>query len=150
MPPSGGFFVAMPKFSSTSSERLASCHRDLQLIFNEVIQYQDCSIFCGHREEVEQNKAFDAGLSEKRYPDSKHNRLPSMAVDAGPYFIELGNTDWDDMLAFAQFAGRVKQCAEYLFSRGLITHRIRWGGDWDSDGRTRDHKFLDAPHFELY
>jgi peptidoglycan L-alanyl-D-glutamate endopeptidase CwlK len=26
---------------------------------------------------------------------------------------------------------------------------IRWGGDWDQDGRTADEKFIDMPHLEL-
>lgn len=139
----------MAKFSKVSAERLATCHPDLQLIFNSVLQYQDCSIFCGFRDKADQTAAFDSGLSEVQWPNSKHNSMVSMAVDAGPYFLDLKNTAWDDHKAFAFFAGRVKQIADVLFEQGLIHHRIRWGGDWDGDGRTTDQKFLDLPHFEL-
>lgn len=26
---------------------------------------------------------------------------------------------------------------------------IRWGGDWNRNGRSDDEKFYDGPHFEL-
>ena len=26
---------------------------------------------------------------------------------------------------------------------------IRWGGDWNMNGRTEDEKFVDMPHYEL-
>ena len=139
----------MPEFGTTSSTRLATCHHDLQVIFNTVVQTFDCSIFCGYRNEADQNKAFEEGNSELQYPDSKHNSIPSMAVDAGPYFVEIKNTDWNDKKAFAYFAGYVKRVAEELLEQGLITHALRWGGDWDSDGQTLDHGFSDLPHFEL-
>ena len=139
----------MPQFGKTSASRLSTCHKDIQAIFNEVIKSLDCSIFCGHRNEAGQLKAFKAKLSQLNYPDSKHNSLPSMAVDAGPYFKELKNTDWNDAKAFAFFAGYVTSVAEKLYAAGVITHLIRWGGDWDGDGRTLDQTFQDLPHFEL-
>ena len=139
----------MPSFSKTSKERLVTCHRDIQTIFNEVIQTIDCSILCGHRKEEDQNQAFDDGLSQLRYPDSKHNIYPSMAVDVAPYFPDLKNTDWEDAKAFALFAGRVIEISWQLYRKGLTTHVLRWGGDWDSDGRTSDQTFHDLPHFEL-
>ncbi len=136
-------------YSAKSQERLLSCHPDLQKIFLRVIDYVDCSIFCGHRGMEEQNYAYVNNKSKVQWPNSKHNSEPSMAVDAGPYFKEIGNTDWNDMVAFGQFAGRVIQIAEQLYEQGEITHSLRWGGDWDKDGRSADHAFLDGPHFEL-
>lgn len=141
--------VYMSAFGNTSNNRLETCHRDLQLIFRTVVKKYDCSIFCGHRNKQDQNKAFADGLSEVMWPDSNHNDMPSMAVDAGPYFIELKNTSWEDAKAFSYFAGYVKRVAEELLEKGLITHRLRWGGDWDGDGQTLDQKFHDLPHFEL-
>jgi len=95
----------MPQYGSTSVTPLYTCHQDVQIIFSEVIKGYDCSIFCGHRIESEQKEAFDSGLSKLKFPLSKHNNTPSMAVDAGPYFKELKNTDWADAKAFAFFAG---------------------------------------------
>lgn len=147
-----GFFIwetIMPEFGKSSRERLATCHPDLQLIFNTAIKTVDCSIFCGHRPKASQNKAFDDGLSQLKWPDSNHNSTPSVAVDAGPYFPELRNTDWADHKAFAVFAGYCMRIADELLEKKLITHRLRWGGDWDGDGRTVDEGFVDLPHFEL-
>ncbi|GGI85660.1 peptidase [Shewanella hanedai] len=139
----------MPKFGKTSTARLQSCHPDLQAIFTVVIQSLDCSIFCGHRNKADQQQAFNASLSQVQFPNSKHNSMPSMATDAGPYFTELKNTDWEDIKAFATFAGYVKRVSHELLAQGVITHHIRWGGDWDGDGRTSDQTFHDLPHFEL-
>lgn len=136
-------------FGKTSQERLNTCHEDIQTIFAEVSKWVNASVFCGHRVESEQNKAFAEGKSQKQWPESTHNIYPSMAVDAGPYFIEILNTDWNDKIAFARFAGRVEQIADQLLTEGKVFHSIRWGGDWDMDGRSVDHKFLDLPHFEL-
>jgi len=139
----------MPRYSKTSASRLATGHQDLQLIFNTVIGYVDCSIFCGHRKETAQNEAFFDGLSQLAWPESKHNKFPSMAIDAGPYFAELKNTDWEDRLAFAKFAGVVQIVSVQLLKENKISHRVRWGGDWDCDGRSLDEGFQDLPHFEL-
>ena len=138
------------KFSSTSLARLETCHPDLQLILHYGIKWLDISIFCGHRGEEEQNKAYVEGKSGLRWPDSKHNKFPSMAVDCGPYFKELRNTDWEDFAAFAMMADRLMFIAELLYEAGEIQHKLRWGGDWDGDRRTADHRFRDGPHIELY
>jgi len=39
--------------------------------------------------------------------------------------------------------------AERLYNEGKITHKLRWGGDWDSDKVFDDQNFDDLPHFEL-
>lgn len=137
-------------YGKTSQARLDTCHVDIKTIFDEVKKYINASIFCGHRGKEDQNKAFADGLSQLKWPHSKHNKIPSLAVDAGPYFVELSNTDWKDELAFAVFAGHVMCIARQLYKEGKITHLLRWGGDWDMDGRSRDERFRDLPHFELY
>jgi peptidoglycan L-alanyl-D-glutamate endopeptidase CwlK len=132
----------VPTFSKLSEQRLATCDERLQRIFNEVIKEYDCSILCGHRGEDEQNEAFSTGKSTKQWPDSKHNAEPSLAVDAAPYFMGI-KIDWNDMTAFGRFAGYVERVAH---EQGV---RIRWGGDWNSNRRTADETFIDAPHFEI-
>ena len=139
----------MPSFGRTSQTRLDTCHADWQQIMSVVIKYIDCSIFCGYRDEAGQDKAVKDGKSQTKWPDSKHNTSPSMAIDAGPYFSELKNTDWKDSKAFAAFAGYVQRVAHELLEKELITHDVRWGGDWDGDGRTLDQTFNDLVHFEL-
>lgn len=120
----------MPIFSARSKANLLTCHHDLQRLFNEVIKHADCAIICGHRSQLDQNKAFMAGASKVAWPDSKHNSLPSMAVDAVP--IPL---DWNDIPSFLALSAVVKEAASRL---GL---EIAYGGDWP--------KFKDYPHYEL-
>ena len=128
----------MPSFSQRSKNKLDSCHPDLQRLFERVVQEFDCTILAGHRGMQEQNSAFDKGFSKLRYPRSKHNKWPSLAVDVAPYPL-----DWKDKETFYYFAGFVKGLAAEM---GIA---IRWGGDWDSDTMVHDQTFMDLPHFEL-
>ena len=134
----------MPKYSDTSKQRLNTCHKDLQLIFAHVIPHFDNSILCGHRGEAEQMEAYNSGRSKVKWPNGKHNRTPSMAVDAAPYPI-----DWSDRERFHYFAGYVMGVAAILHSEGLITHRLRYGGVWDMDTQVMDNSFDDLVHYEL-
>ena len=128
----------MPNYSQRSAAKLATCDDRLQRVFNEVIKQFDCTILQGHRGEEEQNEKFRNGLSQVRFPDSKHNKQPSLAVDVAPYPI-----DWHDRERFSYFSGYVKGIARSL------DIELRWGGDWDRDTDVKDHNFDDLPHFEL-
>jgi hypothetical protein len=128
----------MNKFSGKSIERLLSCHTDLQRLFLEVIKNYDCTITCGHRGKDEQDEAVRTGNSKLAWPNSKHNSLPSKAIDVVPFPV-----DWKDTSRFYHFAGYVLAVANTL---GI---KIRWGGDWNGDLQFRDEKFKDLPHFEL-
>lgn len=143
----------MPHFSKISKARLATCHGDLHLIFKEVIRDFDCTIVCGHRSVSEQQELYAQGRTKPgkvvTHVDgvnkkSKHNSLPSMAVDAVPYPI-----NWNDTDRMRYFAGFVMGTAARLYHEGLITHHLRWGGDWDRDTEVKDNRFMDLPHFEL-
>ena len=133
----------MPNFSKSSKQKLSECHPKLQALFNEVIRYYDCAVIVGHRGEAQQNQAFIEGRSKFKYPQSKHNSMPSRAADVVPYFSNPPNIRWDDREKFYHFGGFVQGIAEKL---GID---IRWGGDWDSDGELHDQTFFDFPHFEL-
>ena len=136
----------MNRFSGTSQAKLATCHRDLQTLFNHIILERDCTVICGQRSEADQDKAFAEGKSQKRFPNSKHNTSPSLAVDVAPY--EKTGVDWGKLQS-AEFAGYVRGVADQLFRIGTIKHRIRCGADWDSDFDVDDTKFWDANHFEI-
>ena len=128
----------MYKYGKSSRSRLETCHPDLQRLFNELIKDWDISILCGHRGEEEQNAAVARGSSKVKFPNGKHNSLPSLAVDAALYPI-----DWNDTGRHYMFAGMVKQKAKEL---GI---NIRCGADWDGDNYTTDQTFHDLPHFEV-
>ena len=128
----------MAKFGKKSKERLATCEKDLQLLFGEVVKGFDCSIICGHRGEEAQNEAFKRGNSKAKYPKGRHNASPSRAVDVAPYPI-----NWADRERFTYFAGYVMGIASQM---GID---IIWGGDWDGDTDLADNGFDDLVHFEL-
>lgn len=134
----------MPQYSQKSKDNLAECHQDLQTIFNYVIKYFDCTILDGHRPEEEQNEAFRKGYSKLQFPDSKHNKVPSMAVDAVPYPIE-----WKNLDRMKFFIGFVLGVAKMLKAYGAVEHELVSGIDWDSDTFLKDTNFFDHPHFEL-
>jgi len=133
----------MPYFSTNSKEKLLTCHRDLKLLFMEVIKFYDCKILMGHRIEEEQERAFESKKSKLHYPHSKHNFIPSRAVDAIPYFSKIPHIRWDDLKKFYEFGGFVQAIAKTL---GID---IRWGGNWDMDDELNDQSFNDLVHFEV-
>ncbi|MBU1193978.1 MAG: M15 family peptidase [Proteobacteria bacterium] len=132
----------MSKFSLKSQDKLSTCHPLLQKLFNDVIKDYDCAIIDGHRARREQNVRYQQGRSKLKWPNSKHNPMPSMAVDAGPYFEDKG-IPWDEPNQFYVFAGYVLSRAKDL---GI---QIRWGGDWDMDRDVNDQFFNDLAHYEL-
>ena len=135
----------MPFFSKISKERLSQCCDDLQILFNFIIQYFDCSVLAGYRGKAEQNKAYEAGKSKLCFPDSKHNLTPSYAADVSPYPI-----DFNDRERMCYFAGQVMMAARLLKETGELTHDIRWGGDWDNDTDLKDHSLSDLAHYEIW
>jgi peptidoglycan LD-endopeptidase CwlK len=128
----------MPQFNEVSKKRLLTCDKRLQRVFNEVIKHYDCTVLCGHRGDKEQAEAFRTGKSKLQFPLSKHNKLPSLAVDVVPYPI-----DWNDKTRFYHFAGFVIATAKSL---GI---ELTFGGDWNNDFNFKNETFHDLPHFEI-
>lgn len=136
----------MPSFGQKSKDKLATAHKDLQKVFNEVIKEMDCTIIYGHRTVDEQFELFKQGrelrdgkwvkvgktvtnldgLSKK----SMHNYSPSLAIDVAPYPI-----NWNDLEGFKKLSEVVLRKAKEL---GI---ELTWGGSWSS--------FPDYPHYEL-
>jgi peptidoglycan L-alanyl-D-glutamate endopeptidase CwlK len=71
----------MPAFGKKSLENLNSAHNDLQALFNEVIKHFDCTVLEGFRGKERQNRLFSEGATKVKFPNSKHNHSPSLAVD---------------------------------------------------------------------
>lgn len=138
----------MPKFSQRSLNNLATCHIDLQILFQEVIKTFDCIVTEGYRDKEDQEKAFDSGKSQVHYPHGKHNQNPSNAVDVYPYEPKV-IVDWSDNERFHYFAGYVMGIAQKLKDEGKMAHAICWGGDWNMNTLTKDEHFRDTGHFEL-
>ena len=127
----------MYRFSKRSEDNLWTCHDELIRLFNEVIKHADCSVLCGHRGQTMQDEYFHSGMSKKRWPFSRHNAVPSLAVDVAPYPI-----DWEDTRRIYMFVGTVRGIA------AMKDIPIRVGADWDGDMQVKDQNFHDTPHFE--
>ena len=67
---------------------------------------------------------------------SKH--VSGKAVDLVPYPV-----DWNDLKKFDAIAKAMLQAAKEL------NVPIRWGADWDNDGKPREKGESDSPHFEI-
>lgn len=126
----------MARFGKRSKERLATCDERLIKLFNEVVKTFDCTVTQGNRSVAEQEKLYKEGKTKVKF--SKHNYIPSLAVDITPYPVDYENTD-----RHYYFGGYVLGVAEKL---GI---KVRWGGDWDSDRETKDQTFNDLVHFEV-
>ena len=85
------FLCAAP--SARSIERLETCDQRLVAVVNEVVKHFDCTILEGWRSEEDQNEAFRTGKSKLKYPEGKHNKQPSFAVDVAPYPVDWENLD---------------------------------------------------------
>ena len=132
----------MPRFGRRSKINLNSCHPDLQRLFREVVKTYDCSVLWGHRSEDEQNEMYLAipPVTKVQWPNSKHNAVPSMAVDVAPWVN--GKVCFEPRQCY-DFAGYVKRVAEEM------NIKLRRGADWDGDGDINDQTFRDIIHFEI-
>ena len=135
---------------------LRYCHEDLhKIVFLAILRSKvDFGITKGYRYIERQKILYHEGKSKidgvkKR---SKHNQMPSMALDIYCYHpdIQLRQKIIYSKSHLAYIAGIIDSCAMELFDKGEITHKIRWGGNWDGDGVIDfDQSFDDFPHFEL-
>jgi len=136
-------------FGQGARSKLQPCHPDLVSIAELALDMSpyDFTIVHGWRGEDVQNALFDSGASTKRWPMSKHNHCDgdgvpmSLAIDFAPWVG--GTIPWKETHIFAVIAGLLMAAAS---STGV---KVRWGGDWDSDGLTSDQKLMDWGHLEL-
>jgi len=141
----------MPGFSKVSESNLSTCHPDLQRIARKAIKLFDFSVLEGHRDKEKQNGFFEAGLSKLKWPDSKHNKYPSEAMDLQPYPKNLPDNRGKKISCYSR-EGEVR----FYFLAGIILAiaynegiKIRWGGDWNRDTNPHNETWDDLPHFEL-
>ena len=130
----------MHKFGRRSSKQLSTCHDDLIVIMIESINRSkvDFGISEGHRSIERQHELFLMGRSKRDgYKKlSKHNSTPSEAVDIYIYHPNAA-TRRDlayDKCHLTYVAGIIDAVAVEFYEKGITTHLIRWGANWDSDG----------------
>lgn len=68
----------------------------------------------------------------------KSRHIEGKAVDLVPYPL-----DWNDLEKFNKIKDAMFQAAREL------DVNLRWGADWDGDGKYREKGEYDSPHFEI-
>lgn len=131
----------MYTFSARSHAKILNLEPDLYRVVRRAmdLQVMDFTVLCSLRTPEEQI----AHVREGRSRTLKSRHLPNAeglaeAVDLAPFPV-----DWNNTMAFHRLAGVMFAAAS------LEGVALRWGGDWDRDGDTRDQSFIDLPHFEL-
>lgn len=128
----------MPSFGTRSKEALETLDPELRDVLEEAIEDYDFSIIWGHRGEEDQNHAFATGKSKLQWPQSKHNRFPSMAVDIVPY-PELYEASYEKFFEMATYV---------LAAASRLGIPLRWGGHWLNYGGPGYYR-RDWAHFEI-
>lgn len=148
----------MPYYGAASSTHLATCTRNIKLVFTEVIKRFDNTIREGIRSLTRQAQLVSEGASKTM--NSKHLPSPlngkSRALDTYPYPVTIPKlVIVDGMVTEANARKYAKDLARYYYFGGYVLGTadamgipIRWGGDWDSDREVNDQKFDDLIHFE--
>jgi peptidoglycan L-alanyl-D-glutamate endopeptidase CwlK len=153
------------KFGEKSLQKLSTCHKDIQEVLNLAISRTkiDFGISEGSRTVAKQQEYYAVGRTTQMHrgiitnvdgvkKKSKHNHKVSLAVDIYIWHPRKRTRDeisYDGM-HLSYIAGLVDACASELYEKNLITSKIRWGGNWDSDGVIIfDQTLDDMPHFEI-
>lgn len=150
----------------TSRKRLDTCDPILIHVLTVASCITNFTVVCGHRGMEEQTEAFMKKLSKTPWPQSKHNAMPSQAVDIAPYdpqfkilwgteqqYATIANVNGVSLVdarrwvwqRYAHMMGVVKGVAAVLYPDVVL----RWGNDWDSDENYLDQTFVDMPHIEV-
>ena len=132
----------MRTWGKRSREVYATLDERLQRVLDRVLlEVADISLICGFRDRDAQDAAVAAGASKVAWPNGKHNKWPSLAVDLRPYPMpKRKEVLW---AALGYIAGRMIQIG---IEEGV---GLRWGGDWDRDGDVTDQSFYDLFHIEI-
>lgn len=131
-----------------SRKNLEGVHPKLIAVIERALKIskQDFMVICGVRTKEQQQALYDQG---RKTPgpivtwtlNSRH--LPAKdgfghAVDLVPSPVDWSDTKKFDAIADAMFAAAKE-----------LKLNLRWGADWDSDGKRRERGEGDNPHFEF-
>ena len=144
-------YILMNVFGIASQAALGTADSNLIIIANRVLSIKDHSILKGHRPHGEQDAAYygKPQRSKLKWPDGKHNALPSRAIDVQTYPVPKGRDG-------TQKGYEQELREEQLYLLGLyvgvasgMAIMLRTGADWDRDGEIADNGFDDFYHVEL-
>jgi peptidoglycan L-alanyl-D-glutamate endopeptidase CwlK len=131
-----------------SRERLSGVHPDLVKVIERAIQLtqQDFMVLEGVRTPARQKQLYAQGRTAPGPKvtwtlNSNHFINPKTgyghAVDLVPFPVDWSHAKLD-VVSKAMFAAAKE-----------LGVAIRWGADWDRDGKPREKGETDSPHFEL-
>lgn len=131
--------------SARSRRNLEGVHPKLVSVVRRALQLtdQDFTVVEGLRS-LETQKAYVAkGVSKtmKSY-HLKQKDGYGHAVDLYPYYDGSVQVD-APFHQYQMIADAMLKAADEL---GVV---ITWGADWNRDGRTSDHSFIDSPHYQI-
>lgn len=138
------------KLGARSLERLVGVHPKLVEVVKRAIALStvDFTVLEGVRSQARQNELYAQGRARPGNivtwtKTSNHFKNAKTgyghAVDLVPFPV-----DWNDLKKFDQISRAMFQAADELNTP------IRWGADWDRDGKPRERGETDSPHFELW
>lgn len=152
------------RLSNQSRGRLAGVHPDLQRVVMRAIEIsdQDFMVLEGVRTPERQRELYGQGRTAQQLKVAgvdpklakpglnkvtwtlKSNHFVQAATGKG-HAVDLVPfpVDWNDLKKFDAMADAMKRAAKEV---GVT---IRWGADWDADGKPREKGESDSPHFEL-
>lgn len=133
----------MFKLGKRSEERLVGVNPSLVAVVRRAIELSavDFTVLEGKRTLARQQELFDQG---RKTPGKivtwtmKSKHLDGNAVDLVPFPVDWEDTQKFDAIAKAMFAAAAE-----------LGVKLRWGADWDSDGKPREKGEYDSPHFEV-
>jgi len=159
------------KLGAGSKKVYDTLHEDLQTVITWGLKKcaVDFTLYEGHRPPAKQLEYFKKGrkldhrtgkyviVNKKAvitnvdgyHIKGKHNYSPSHAVDLRAYVPDKDQLTWD-IPHLTYIAASFVMIGEFLFEKGEISHKLRWGGNWDMDGDLADNKLYDRPHLEIY
>lgn len=137
----------MTELSARDVSRLTGVNRDLVRVVNRAASAYPGKFIVveGLRTKARQAELFAQGRTKPGKVvtwtlNSKH--IEGLAVDLCPVKAD-GSLDWNNIPAFERMGAAVLQAAKEL---GVA---VRWGADWDRDGKLREKGESDSPHFEI-
>ena len=107
------------------------------------LQLFDFGIVEGHRDQNQQDIYYMSDRSKVKWPNSKHNQMPSKAFDFVLWLNGQPEVGDENKPSYYMAVGVFKAEAKRL---GID---IRAGADWDGDFSTTDQSFHDLMHIEL-
>ena len=132
-------------WGQTSLVRVGTCHPLIVTLFSRAIKRadlpHDMTVVYGHRGKAEQDALVAKGASRLRWPKSKHNTVPSQAVDVVPYVN--GRPDPATWANFHAIAPVIKAEWAVMVAEGIVPTGVtlEWGGDW--------RNFPDGAHWQV-